>query len=611
MASEAASRPTQPDKEGADTVSTRREGVDPVSTRGEGVDTVSTRRRQAGRVEQVVVRAGSIALAPISKLIRLWRRSIQARVVIGTLALSAVLSILAGWILLSRVADGLLESKRQAAISQTAAGVDTAQSAIDGADITNALDVGSVLNNAIELLSPRDPSRDDYFVAITGPSTGTDSPASLGGARGAGEIELDRTLPADLVERVAGKSGMFYAYTTLHFTDDALPDTPALVVGSQLNVTTTVPAERYSLFYVYPLHEQEQSLQVVRGALLTAGSLLVILLGVIAWLVARQVVRPVRLARRIAERLAAGRLEERMHVRGEDDIARLGTSFNQMASNLQQQIRRLEELSRMQRRFVADVSHELRTPLTTVRMAADILYDARERFDGATARSAELLQVQLDRFELLLTDLLEISRFDAGAAVLEIAEADLADVARRVIEATSALADDRRTRVTLVSSGPPALVQVDVRRIERIVRNLVVNAIEYGEGKPVEIRVAANDTAAAMTVRDHGIGLKPGEDVLVFTRFWRADPARSKTHGGTGLGLSIAVEDARLHGGKLQAWGHPGEGAVFRLTLPRRAGADYTMSPLPLGPQESSPAATSQTAITLVGSSHLPHRWLP
>jgi two-component system, OmpR family, sensor histidine kinase MtrB len=589
MSSEAAAQPKQPDQRNA--------------------DKKSDASRSGRQLEHALARVGTIALTPASKLIRLWRRSIQARVVIGTLALSAVLSMLAGWILLSRVADGLLESKRQAAISQTAAGVESAQSAIDSADISNDLDAGSVLNTEVELLSPRDPTRDDYFVAITGPST-PESSQSLGGARGAGEVELANTLPPDLVRRVAAGPGMFYAYTRLHYTADAQPDAPALVVGSQLNVSIAATGQTYSLFYIYPLREQALSLQVVRSALLTAGSLLVILLGVIAWLVARQVVRPVRLARRIAERLAAGRLEERMHVRGEDDIARLGTSFNQMATNLQQQIRRLEELSRMQRRFVADVSHELRTPLTTVRMAADILYDARERFDGATGRSAELLQVQLDRFELLLTDLLEISRFDAGAAVLEIAEADLADVARRVIEATSALADDRGTRVTLVSTGPPALVQVDVRRIERIVRNLVVNAIEYGQGKPVELRVAANDTAAALTVRDHGIGLKPGEDVLVFTRFWRADPARSKTHGGTGLGLSIAVEDARLHGGKLQAWGQHGEGAVFRLTLPRRAGADYTMSPLPLGPQEPPSVAASQSSIALVRSPHLPSRWL-
>src|SRR5438045_7651792 len=125
------------------------------------------------------------------------------------------------------------------------------------------------------------------------------------------------------------------------------------------------------------------------------------------------------MARQVAERLAAGQLQERLRVTGEDDLARLATSFNQMATNLQRQIRQLEDLSRVQRRFVSDVSHELRTPLTTVRMAADVLHEARGEFDTATARSAELLQTQLDRFEALLSDLLEISRYDAGAAVLD------------------------------------------------------------------------------------------------------------------------------------------------------------------------------------------------
>ena len=105
------------------------------------------------------------------------------------------------------------------------------------------------------------------------------------------------------------------------------------------------------------------------------------------WLVTRQVVTPIRMARRVAERLAAGQLEERLRVRGEDDLARLATSFNQMASNLQRQIRQLEELSRVQRRFVSDVSHELRTPLTTVRMAGDVLHDARERASTPSRRA--------------------------------------------------------------------------------------------------------------------------------------------------------------------------------------------------------------------------------
>jgi len=288
------------------------------------------------------------------------------------------------------------------------------------------------------------------------------------------------------------------------------------------------------------------------------------------------------LARRIAERLAAGRLEERMQVRGEDDIARLGVSFNQMASSLQRQIRQLEELSRVQRRFVADVSHELRTPLTTVRMAADLLHDARADFDPITARSAELLQGELDRFEGLLTDLLEISRFDAGAAVLALDDVDLRSVARNVADSTAPLATQRGTRVSVSVPHVPCYAEADVRRVERIVRNLMVNAINYGEGHDVEVRVATGPDAVALTVRDHGVGLKRGEEVLVFNRFWRADPARARTRGGTGLGLSIAIEDTALHGGRLDACGFPGQGSMFRLTLPRRAGGRLGESPLPL-----------------------------
>jgi two-component system sensor histidine kinase MtrB len=276
-----------------------------------------------------------------------------------------------------------------------------------------------------------------------------------------------------------------------------------------------------------------------------------------------------------------------MAVVGDDDLARLAASFNHMASSLQRQISQLEDLSRVQRRFVSDVSHELRTPLTTVRMAADVLHDSRGEFESATARAAELLQTQLDRFEALLTDLLEISRFDAGAAVLEPEPVDVRDVVRRVVEAAEPLADRRETRIRILLPTVPCLVDADARRLERIVRNLVVNAIEHGEGRAIEVRVAADEDAVAVGVRDHGVGLRPGEAALVFNRFWRADPARARTSGGTGLGLAIALEDARLHGGWLEAWGQPGDGAHFRLTLPRRAGFDLTSSPLRLEPADA------------------------
>jgi two-component system sensor histidine kinase MtrB len=236
---------------------------------------------------------------------------------------------------------------------------------------------------------------------------------------------------------------------------------------------------------------------------------------------------------------------------------------------------------------VSDVSHELRTPLTTVRMAADVLHDAKDRFDPVTARSAELLQNELDRFQELLTDLLEISRFDAGAAKLVPETIDLAAVTRRVAAAYTSLAARASVELDVRAPDEPVLVEADVRRVERVLRNLIANAIRYSGSDRVEVRVGADDDTVAVAVRDWGIGLGPDEPTLVFNRFWRADPARARSGGGTGLGLAIALEDAQLHGGWLQAWGSPGEGCQFRLTLPRRCGDEVTASPLPLVPDDA------------------------
>jgi two-component system sensor histidine kinase MtrB len=393
----------------------------------------------------------------------------------------------------------------------------------------------------------------------------------------------------------AGTTGKTsYTYALIRYSESTGRATvPGVVTGSQV----VLPADggTYTLYYLFPMTEQESTLSLVRRALVTGGVLLLMLVGGVTWLVTRQVVTPVGLARRVAERLASGRLEERMHVRGDDDIARLGTSFNQMAASLQKQIRQLEELSRVQRRFVSDVSHELRTPLTTVRMAGDVLHDARDRFDGPTARAAELLQKELDRFELLLSDLLEISRFDAGAAVLELEDVNIVDLAHRVVESTRALAERRGIRVVVQAGERPCVAEADGRRVERIVRNLVTNAIDYADSVDVVVLVESDDAATALAVRDYGIGLKPGEAAMVFNRFWRADPARARTSGGTGLGLSISLEDAHLHGGWLQAWGEPGRGSQFRLTLPRRAGDPISSSPLPLVPGDAGTRSAADT----------------
>ncbi|MPZ60786.1 MAG: HAMP domain-containing protein [Propionibacteriales bacterium] len=537
--------------------------------------------------------ARSVLRSPAESLRALrsfWRRSLQWRVVISTLLLAGLVVALVGWMLLRQVTEGLLESKREQALSEAAAGFKSAQDQLDAADLVES-DARALLSDLVNDLNSRGEASGLHTVVLQGPVEGTPGSSIPSGSFKDAPVDVD-SVPEDLENELADRNyapdedGSLWSYTRLRYEPGVDRESvPALAVGSL--VTLPVGGTSYMLVFLFPLDEQQDTVSVVRGAILTAGSLLVLLVGGVVYLVIRQVVTPVGLARRIAERLAAGRLEERMLVRGEDDLARLGTSFNQMASSLQRQIRRLEELSRVQRRFVSDVSHELRTPLATVRMAADVLHEARDQFDGATARSAELLQDELDRFETLLRDLLEISRFDAGAVILDLETVDLTEVARQVVAATETLAARHGARFVLTAPEHPCTAQADIRRIERIVRNLVSNAIEYGEGADVEVTVAASQDAAALTVRDHGAGLRPGETVMVFNRFWRADPARTRTKHGSGLGLAISLEDARLHGGWLEAWGEPGHGAQFRLTLPRAAGEPMERSPLPLVPADA------------------------
>jgi two-component system, OmpR family, sensor histidine kinase MtrB len=219
-------------------------------------------------------------------------------------------------------------------------------------------------------------------------------------------------------------------------------------------------------------------------------------------------------------------------------------------------------------------------------MAADLLHDSSADLPPELSRSSELLQAQLDRFELLLADLLEISRYDAGAAVLEAEPVDLSGLVTRVVDLAAPLASTRGSTVLADVPDRPMIVDADPRRIDRVLRNLVENAIEHAEGGPVEVCVRGGAGGVAVTVRDHGVGLRPGEASLVFGRFWRADPARARTTGGTGLGLSIALEDVQLHNGWLQAWGEPDRGSVFRMTLPWRVDAGISSSPLPLSPDD-------------------------
>jgi two-component system sensor histidine kinase MtrB len=411
-------------------------------------------------------------------------------------------------------------------------------------------------------------------------AAGASLPAAL-----LGEVQQEQTD----IRNGKVESLLFYTPTALTF-DGQRSGTPAIAFGVPLG-------NWYQLYFVFPLNDEQQTLQLVQTTLIGVGIALVALLAAIASLVTRWVVLPVRHAARAAQRLSDGHLEERMTVGGADDLAALATSFNDMAISLQEKLFQLEELSKAQRQFVSDVSHELRTPMTTIRMAAEILFESREDLDAAAARSAELLQSQIERFEVLLTDLLEISRHDSNVATLDPEPADVSDIVRRSADDAQQLAERRGCRIEFRLPAAACLAEVDRRRVERILRNLLVNAVEHGEGRDVVVTVAADMNAVAIAVRDHGVGLAAGEEQLVFERFWRADPARARTTGGTGLGLAIALEDARLHGGWLQAWGEKGRGSVFRLTLPRTAGEPLAGSPLPLGPDEAEVIPTAVTTL--------------
>jgi two-component system sensor histidine kinase MtrB len=512
---------------------------------------------------------------------RRWRQSLQLRVVTTTMLLGlAVVSVLGG-VLHSQIASGLERDRIDQSESEALNLTGKAQAVWDA---TTSTSVGELNQTASDIMSGilaapgvEDPSR---FVVMTR-SPGNESDIVLVELVSPKNLVDTSVISPELEEAVAANPGrQQMQQTTIPISGE---DVPAVIVGSVVQVPNAGP---YSLFFIYPMEQEVATMDLIGSSFLAAGVILTLLVGGVAWVVTRQVVAPVRRASEVAQRLSAGRLNERMPARGEDDLALLATSFNGMADSLQQQIRQLEGLSAVQQRFVSDVSHELRTPLTTIRMAVDVIHGSRERFDPATMRSAELLAGELDRFEDLLADLLEISRFDAGAAALDVETVDLCATVQHVVDAARPLADRRGSVVTV--HAPPGTVTADVdeRRVERILRNLVVNAIEHGEGRPVDVHLGMGGGAVAVVVEDHGVGLRPGEAANVFTRFWRADPARARTTGGTGLGLSISLEDARLHNGWLQAWGEPGVGSRFRLTLPQHSGATLHGSPVPLSPSE-------------------------
>lgn len=526
---------------------------------------------------------------------RRWQTSLRTRVITITVGAGALAVVALGWLLTSEIRTGMFDERVEQMLGDAAGRTATAQESIDYATATTGAEIQQLAN--------------DLVGSLQGAGSGAVGTLLLRSPSDLGQVVIidpvtDRALigiitPAlrSAVQREGGQQWQSVA------VPDGEETVPGIAVGSPVNLKSAGP---YELYFVYSLAREDETLLFVQRTLAIGAVALLLLVAAMAGYLTRRVLEPVRQAARTAERLSDGRLGERIQVHGHDELATLGRSFNEMAASLQHQIRRMEELSQMQQRFVSDVSHELRTPLTTIRMAGDVIHSAREEFRPAVARSAELLENQLDRFDALLADLLEISRFDAGAALLDVEEWDVRALVGRVVEGTAPLAESRGAPVIVRVPPEPCTADLDPRRIERILRNLVVNAIEHAEGGPVEIDVGMDERAVGVVVRDFGVGMTVQEAQHAFDRFWRADPARARTTGGTGLGLAIALEDARLHGGRLEAWGRPGEGASFRLTLPRRSGVVPDGSPVelvrtqarppvpPRAPQPDGPAALPQ-----------------
>ncbi|MCD2263166.1 HAMP domain-containing protein [Dietzia aurantiaca] len=508
------------------------------------------------------------------RIARLWRRSLQLRVVTSTLALSMGVILTIAFMLQSQMTAQLLSTKLDAAVEQAGRLRLTVEAQIaatdEGTSEQSRLDQARSALGERGLASGGDSVHAGTFdpILVIPDQTGRGQVVSPAGAQVPPELQ-------SLVQRGRIAS----QYVTMDFRGEQVK---ALIIGTPTD--SSIPG--LELYLVYPLIAEEQTLGIMRGIVATAGLAIIVLSAAIAWMVARQVVLPVRQAASIAQRFANGHLKERMVIRGEDDVARLAMAFNDMAQSLSDQITQLEEFGDLQKRFTSDVSHELRTPLTTVRMAASIISDSAEHLDAPTKRAVELLESELDRFESLLTDLLEVSRHDAGMAELSVAEMDVRNAVQDSVETVAHIAESAGVEVEVDMPDDPVIAEVDSRRVERILRNLIANALDHSESKPVKVTMRMSDAALAVSVRDRGVGLKPGEEALVFNRFWRADPSRVRRSGGTGLGLAIALEDAKLHGGRLDCWGSPGEGSCFRLTIPRQHGGTLTSSPLPLTPED-------------------------
>lgn len=507
----------------------------------------------------------------MNKLISSFRKSLFLKVFSLSALVSLILISAIGSTLYNRLEDGIYKDKIASSISEGRAAIQFATYRFTIESLNAKPNFSSLAEEIVKStnVSAAESGREVVLFNTKGLKL-RGVPASL-----TSNFLEPESVPNALRKATVKNEEITWERGTLSYVNKR--ELPGIFVGGVLDIPKL---GKYEMYMAYDFVAQERSIDLIGRSLWVTGFLLLVLILFTASIVLRMSVKPIQVAAEIAESLTTGNLKTRMSVRGEDETARLGIAFNQMATTLAEQIGRLENLSRIQQRFVSDVSHELRTPLTTIRMAADVISGARANFEPNVARSAELLQSQIEKFEQLLQDLLEVSRFDAEAATLNFTKLDLYVVLKKCIEDLSPVAGEKGTEINMRKTSERTLIDGDSRRIERIIRNLLNNAIDHSEGGPIDVTLEANESAVSLSVRDYGIGIEKQYWNRVFDRFWRADPSRSRVRGGTGLGLSIALEDAVLHGGDIKVWGEIGKGANFVLTVPKIAGTPIGTYPL-------------------------------
>jgi two-component system sensor histidine kinase MtrB len=355
---------------------------------------------------------------------------------------------------------------------------------------------------------------------------------------------FDPEIPAELQALVRrGELG----YSRLAFDRHHL-----LVMGGR------IPGSADELYFLFNEDRIDRDLIQLRNVLLIGWGVVLVLAGLVGSLLARRTLGPVAKASQAARSMAEGLLATRLPVEGQDEFGTWASSFNEMADALEAKITALSEAQARERRFTSDVAHELRTPLTALVAEASVLREHLDRMPEESRRPAELLIQDVNRLRKLVDELMEISRFDAGR---ESVLAEPVDVGALIGAILRARGWDGRVRVE--SDG--TLLSTDRRRLERIVANLVGNAVEHA-GAEVRVRVGTAGRRAYIEVVDSGPGVPSEHLPHLFERFYKADPARSQ--GGSGLGLAIAMENARLLGGDIEVRSELGVGTAFRLVLP-------------------------------------------